>query len=296
MPVQTRASAPPRESTPPPGEETIIEPPREETPNPARDEPTDLANLPLEQLRERYELIQKMHGLFADMGMLPNKRTRSESLDASTANANAAKKVAIRMKPPTEAELYCTKDYAHFRAFISNQEATAAANGIDDEQQLAVAVAFLTPTLRELWKTALRGGQHLNDWDGLQAFLLGQLGDPANRKIEAWSRFLHARPKEGEDDFTYWHRWMEMKSEIGEDANDLDKVLLHLFFESFAPAIKREVRKQTKFPDTQQELISLLARLKPALQFQQQQYQRSQESRSQPTSSSRPKDLTANTS
>jgi hypothetical protein len=206
MPVQTRASAPPRESTPPPGEETVTELPREETSTPARNELTGLANLPLEQLRERYELMQKMHGIFADMGMLSNKRMRSESLDTSTASSNATKKVAIRMRPPTEAELYYTKDYAHFRAFVSNQESTAAANGIDDEQRLAVAIAFLVPTLRDLWKTALRGGTHSNDWDGLQAFLLGQLGDPENRKIEAWNRFLHAKPKEGEDDFAYWHR------------------------------------------------------------------------------------------
>ncbi|KAN0070257.1 hypothetical protein V8E54_011838 [Elaphomyces granulatus] len=77
-----------------------------------------------------------------------------------------------------------------------------------------------------------------------------------------------SRPREDEEDFVYWHRWgMQLRTEIGEDVNKNEQLLLHLFFESFPPHVKREVRKQPTFPETE-ELLSLLARLKPSIQAQ----------------------------
>ncbi|RHZ43158.1 uncharacterized protein CDV56_100670 [Aspergillus thermomutatus] len=93
-----------------------------------------------------------------------------------------------------------------------------------------------------------------------------QLGDPRNRKQEAWSRMVYMKPRDGETDYAYWQRWREQRAEIGDDSRDLAKVWLHLFFESFPRALKNKVRELPEFPKTEEELVSLLARLRPNLE------------------------------
>jgi hypothetical protein len=132
------------------------------------------------------------------------------------------KKRDLRLRPPPESELYYTKDYERYCTFISTQESTAEANGYTEKQKLAVGVMYLAPTIRKLWSSGLEKGTCVKTWESLQEFLLKLLGDPANRKWDARSRFLRARPHEDEDDFTYWHRWMQMKMEVGEDVNNND--------------------------------------------------------------------------
>lgn len=229
---------------------------------------TPLANIgsSLDELREKAELLERIQSAFQSLGGSSNKRPREET--SSETGDQPAKRRDLRLRPPPESELYHTKDYGRYCAFISTQESTAEANGYTEEQRLAVAVMYLAPTIRKLWTSALEKETHTKTWKSLQEFLLKLLGDPANRKWDAWSRFLRARPREDEEDFAYWHRWMQLKTEIGDDVNKNDQLLLHLFFESFPPYVKREVRKQPTFPETEEELLSLLARLKPSIQAQ----------------------------
>ena len=151
--------------------------------------------------------------------------------------------MTFRLRPPPESELYHTKDYKRYCAFISTQESTAEPNGYTEEQRLAVAVMYLAPTIRKLWSSALEKDTYIKTWESLQEFLLKLLGDPANRKWDAWSRFLRARPREDEEDFAYWHRWMQLRTEIGDDVNKNDQLLLHLFFESFPPILFSQAYK-----------------------------------------------------
>jgi hypothetical protein len=219
----------------------------------------------LDELREKAELLERIQAALENLGGSSNKRRREETPETGD---QPAKKRDLRLRPPPDSELYLTKDYERYCAFVSTQESTAEANGYTEEQKLAVAVMYLAPTIRKLWNSGLEKGTCSKDWESLQEFLLRLLGDPANRKWDAWSKFIRARPREDEDDFAYWHRWMQLKTEIGEDVNKNDQLLLHLFFESFALHVKREVRKQPTFPNTEEELLSLLARLRPSIQAQ----------------------------
>jgi Zinc knuckle len=234
---------------------------------------------PIEQLREEFDLLRNIKSLVD--AAKTNKRSRADIDESSEPESQLAKRQQVRIRPPTESELYVTKDYSHYRAFISTQNSTADANGYGEDQKLAVAIMYLSSTLRELWNVGVESETYTRSWPALQEFLLSQLGDPENRRIEAWGRFLHASPHEGEDDFAYWHRWMQMITEIGPEGGSLEKERLHLFFESFPEYIKREVRKQAVFPKTPQELISMLARLRPSIQAQQ-RLLRPRESRTRP--------------
>jgi hypothetical protein len=240
----------------------------------------------IEQLREEFDLLRSIKSLVG--AAKTNKRSRADVDESSEAESQPAKRQQVRIRPPTESELYVTKDYSHYRAFVSTQNSTADANGYGEDQKLAVAVMYLSPTLRELWDVGVESETYARSWPALQEFLLSQLGDPENRRIEAWGRFLHASPSEGEEDFAYWHRWMQMITEIGPEGASLEKERLHLFFESFPEYIKREVRKQAVFPKTPQELISMLARLRPSIQAQQ-RLLRPQESRTRPYNPYRPR-------
>jgi hypothetical protein len=177
----------------------------------------------LDELREKAELLERIQSALQNLGGSSNKRPREEA--SSEIGDQPAKKRDLRLRPPPESELYYTKDYERYCAFISTQESTAEANGYTEEQRLAVAVMYLAPTIRKLWSSGLEKGIYTKTWESLQEFLLKLLGDPANRKWDAWSRFLRARPREDEEDFAYWHRWMQLRTEIGEDVNKNEQLL-----------------------------------------------------------------------
>jgi len=195
----------------------------------------------LDELREKAELLERIQSALQNLGGSSNKRPREET--SSETGDQPAKRRDLRLRPPPESELYHTKDYKRYCAFISTQESTAEPNGYTEEQRLAVAVMYLAPTIRKLWSSALEKDTYIKTWESLQEFLLKLLGDPANRKWDAWSRFLRARPREDEEDFAYWHRWMQLRTEIGDDVNKNDQLLLHLFFESFPPILFSQAYK-----------------------------------------------------
>ena len=71
---------------------------------------------------------------------------------------------------------------------------------------------YLAPTTRKPRSLELEiFKRHL-----FKEFVLWLLEDVTNRKWDAWSKFLRG-PCDDEDDFAYWHRWMQLKTEIGEE-------------------------------------------------------------------------------
>ena len=134
----------------------------------------------LDELREKAELLERIQSALQNLGGSSNKRPREET--SSETGDQPAKKRDLRLRPPPESELYYTKDYERYCAFISTQESTAEANGYTEEQRLAAAVMYLAPTIRKLWSSGLEKGTY---WESLQEFLLKLLGDPANRKWDA---------------------------------------------------------------------------------------------------------------
>ena len=155
------------------------------------------------------------------------KRTPRESFS----ERNAPKK-ALRIKPPAPSELYTTRDFAHYRNFVSRQEATAKANMWDEDDKLRATVPYLDGTLQELWEVYRYEEHREETWENLYTFLESRLGDPKNRLTEAWDRLLHARPYRDKDDNDYLTRYSRLKREVGEEANNLEAIFLYLFHAS----------------------------------------------------------------
>ena len=85
------------------------------------------------------------------MRLLEQTSTRGNTGD------QPAKKRGLHLRPPPDSEVYLTKDYELYCAFVSTQESTAEANtGYTEEQKLAVAVMYLAPTIPKLWNSGLQ--------------------------------------------------------------------------------------------------------------------------------------------
>jgi hypothetical protein len=171
----------------------------------------------------------------------------------------------LKLKPPADNKLYFTKDYPHYRDFVSKQSATARANGWTEEEKVLSTVLYLNGSLRELWEDYAERESCETNWSKLCEFLEEKLGDPKNRRIDAWSRAVSAKPKQDEDDNAYLYRFRELRREIGDEAWDLEKVWLHLYHASFPKAIQAKVREQENFPNDLYEYNSLLARIRPTI-------------------------------
>lgn len=76
------------------------------------------------------------------------------------------------------------------------------------------------------------------------------------------------RPAEVEKDFAYLQRLKEMKTELVREVQELETVWLCLFFESFPATVKRKVGEQPGSPANEQDLIALLAIIRPSLRLQ----------------------------
>ena len=218
----------------------------------------------LAELQTRVELLRELERLESNLGYRPRTHARTDSLDQANPDPRPAKK-SIKVRPPPEKDLYVTKDYATYQAFISTQKATAEANDWDENQLLLHAKVYLSSELRDLWESEESHHHREHGWEGMKTFLINLLGDPANRLHGAWSSALRMRPREGESDHLYMHRFFQAQKEIGADFRDINQIWLHVFLESYPWNIRNEVRRQEKFPANIPDLVALITRIKPTL-------------------------------
>lgn len=212
------------------------------------------------RLREQLELHKENARLRQEIDSNLRIHARTESLEQANQNPRPAKRPDVKIKPLAEQEQYRTVNYRTLRAFINNQETSANANGYDESQRLAVAEAYLQYTLADLWRDAVAEGQYTRDWKSFCEFLERDLGDPAKRRQDAWSKALRIKPFPDESGTAYLQRFRELRSEIGDDSKDVQKVWLHVFFESLPLSHKQKVRERDEFPKTEQDLVALLAK------------------------------------
>jgi len=244
----------------------------QEPPHRERDDPNTLDEDQV--LQKRQALMRSILQMQDELG-IPRARQVAGQGPAELLSATPlAKRPDVRIRPPPDSEKYSTRDYAHYRSFITNQKATSDANGWDEAQRVAVTKVYLNHILYTLWEDKVLRDNSQETWKDLCEFLESQLGDSANRRMEAWERLLLAKPRDEEADNTYLQRWMEMKAEVGEDTREIDTVWLHIFYMSFPTIVRRKICEQPTFPSSVQDFIALLAKLRPNIAFQQAQNSR----------------------
>jgi hypothetical protein len=223
----------------------------------------DLASLTTEELQRRVEELQRAEYITILQGQTSAMPFRKHARVESTIYTPPPKRPLLS-RLPTKDEQYHTTTYANYCEFTRKMQAFGNTNGYTEEDLLHLAVLYLDSTLQGLWSEESAIIQSPT-WDDLREFLLRQLGDPADRLHTAWSKALRMRCQDGESDYAYLQRWREQWSELGEDGQNLDTILLRIFFESYPQNIKQKVREQSNFPTTLADLVSLITKLRPSI-------------------------------
>ena len=91
------------------------------------------------------------------------------------------------------------------------------------------------------------------DWVALKDFLDRLLGDRAHRVHTSWLDWVQAKKASNESDDTFLQRFNTLKTQIGDEANDLAKTEVMLFFGRLDKPMQQIIRKQSSIPETKHD-------------------------------------------
>ena len=111
-------------------------------------------------------------------------------------------------------DIYCTKDYLHYRQYVHQIEQLPA------ELCLEESNPYLDYLLADRW-TAHHNEKSMEDtWDNQKAFLETQLGDCDNRAYNVWMDWMNCYKLGNKSDNEYLCRLDELLAQIGDEAKD----------------------------------------------------------------------------
>ena len=76
---------------------------------------------------------------------------------------------------------------------------------------------------------------------------------------------MQAKKASNELDDTFFRRFNTFKTQIGDEAKDLAKIEVMLFFAGFDKPMQQKIREQSSIPETKHDLVALAKRLRPNL-------------------------------
>jgi hypothetical protein len=192
------------------------------------------------------------------------KRGRSETLDAAN-ESPAPKRTAI--KPAEFRELYVTKDYTTYCRYVAKVESQSTAAGLFDDNKLNYAITGLDFTEQNLWDTHRKSKpDEQASWDTLKEHLLFRLGDPENRKRDAWRTLFELRKGPEQNEYEFLDEFNCRIEEIGPDFYDPTKYAASLFVWQLDDALRDKMDEQEKLPMDLREITAIAARLRPQIQ------------------------------
>ena len=92
------------------------------------------------------------------------------------------------------------------------------------------------------------------DWVAIKDFLDRLLGDHAHRVHTSWLDWVQAKKASNESDNTFLQRFNILKTQIGDEANDLAKIELMLFFAELNEPMQQKICEQSSMPETKNDL------------------------------------------
>jgi Zinc knuckle len=192
------------------------------------------------------------------------KRSRSETLDAAN-ESPAPKRTAI--KAAELRELYVTKDYTTYCRYVAKVESQSTAAGLSGDDKLNYAITGLDFTEQNLWDAHRKSkpGEQAS-WDTLKEHLLSRLGDPENRKREAWRALFKLRKRPEQNEYEFLDEFNRRVEEIGQDFYDPTKYAAALFVWQLDYTLRDKMDEQEKLPTDLREITAIAARLRPQIQ------------------------------
>lgn len=189
-----------------------------------------------------------------------NKRSRSGTLEAANEEPRS-KRTAI--KAAEFRELYVTKDYTSYCRYVTKVEAQSIAAGLTDAEKLNYAITGLDFTEHNLWEIHRKSQTDEVSWGMLRNHLLHRLGDPENRKRDAWRALFRLRKRPEQNDYEFLDEYNRRIEEIGPDFHDSAKYAAALFVWQFDNAMRDKLDEQEKLPTDLREITAIATRLRP---------------------------------
>ncbi|SLM36520.1 hypothetical protein LPUS_06097 [Lasallia pustulata] len=147
-------------------------------------------------------------------------------------------------KQAKDEDLYCTKDYPHYRQYVHQIEQLPMELCLEESNR------YLDYLVAERW-TAHRDEKSMEDtWDNQKVFLKSQLGDRDNRVYKAWMEWMNCHKLGSESDDEYLRRSDELLAQIGNEAKDYHQIQLMIFFKDLDQAIKQKICGHPVFPNS----------------------------------------------
>ncbi len=100
-----------------------------------------------------------------------------------------------------------------------------------------------------------------DDWVALKEFLDRHLGDHTHRVHTSWLDWVQAKKASNEPDDTFLRQFNTLKTQIGDEANDLAKIEVMLFFAGLDEPMQQKIREQSSMPETKHDLVALAKKL-----------------------------------
>ncbi len=98
-----------------------------------------------------------------------------------------------------------------------------------------------------------------------QRFLYRLLGDHAHQVHNSWLDWAQAKKASNESDDTFLQQFNILKTQIGNEANNLVKIEVMLFFAGLDKPMQQKIREQSSIPETKHNLVALAKKLRSNL-------------------------------
>ncbi len=103
------------------------------------------------------------------------------------------------------------------------------------------------------------------DFVALKDFLDRVLGDRAHRVYTSWLDWVQVKKWSNESDDTFLRRFNTLKTQIGNEVNDLAKIEVMLFFAGLDEPMQQKIREQSRMLEKKHDLVVLAKKLWPNL-------------------------------
>ena len=197
---------------------------------------------------------------------IQNLELRHTMKYAQTFSGPEESSISIRfwlIKRPKKDKIYHSKDYSNLRSFCHQIESgpegwTPHAKYKEAKRLLAIEEGNSCNHYR-MEKNASE------DLVALKDFLDRLLGDRVHRVHTSWLDWVKAKMASNESDNTILRWFTILKTQIGDETNDLAKIEVMLLFARLDEPMQQKIREQSSIQVTKHDLVALAKKLWPNL-------------------------------
>ncbi len=156
-------------------------------------------------------------------------------------------------------EIYHSTDYLNFRSFCHQIESSS--ESWTPNKKYKEAKRLLAIEEVDSWNHYRMEKNTSKDWVSLKDFLDRLLGDRAHRVNTSWLDWVQAKKASNESDNIFLRRFNNLKTQIGDEANDPAKMEVMLFFAGLDEPMQQKICEQSSMLETKHDRIPIAKKL-----------------------------------